>query len=341
MILKYFMLHNYQHELKSIINFKKDFKRNYIRMVGSKFFFKNYLFIGTNLGIDIIQKFFIKNKFVRKKFILKRRRRRFKRFLVNFFKFIKSTTLDINYIFLNYVSKVFNHGFKLNNNIANRNNNIKPYSFLKNFTEHSNPFFLKLINNLNRIDLSFTYRNKLKFGDNKSYIKSPYINHNPNIKFAGQFYNLNLINSLKIRNIGINTTINFKFRNLQSNENLFKFIQFSNNNQKRIKRADLNVTPKANPKHHKLNLFRNFFNKLNIRFIEPIKDNLTLQNKRLFIISNSTLFLMFIYNFQKKLIHLNKFKFRVKKNIYSFLKPNAFKKSILIKQRRIIMSRFF
>lgn len=60
-----------------------------------------------------------------------------------------------------------------------------------------------------------------------------------------------------------------------------------------------------------------------------------------FIIANVGMFIFSRFNFFKPMVLNLPFKYRFKKQFYSFLQPNFLKKSIFLKKRRIITSRFF
>ena len=60
-----------------------------------------------------------------------------------------------------------------------------------------------------------------------------------------------------------------------------------------------------------------------------------------FMIRNLGMFIISRFNFFKTRTVNKEFKFKFKKNYFSFLKPNFLKKSIMVKKRRIVTTRFF
>ena len=64
-----------------------------------------------------------------------------------------------------------------------------------------------------------------------------------------------------------------------------------------------------------------------------------INSKNCFIFNNG-LFLMFMFSFQSWTQSVLTFKFKWKKKLYSFLKPNEYRKSIFLKKRKSLVSRF-
>jgi len=178
-------------------------------------------------------------------------------------------------------------------------------------------------------------------------------------------FKLRKVCSNKLRNTFSNKKIQNKLT-LKPNHSFFKQINFINGfrcNKSIICTKFINSKKplKSFKTQTGLRFFkkRNFINKLNLNYFSNNLFNLINTNKGSsfipkdnsiklktrtqlgFIMGSAGLFILNKLNLNNNLLSSKKFKYKYKKEYYSFLYPNQLKKNVMFRKKKIVISRFF
>lgn len=324
-------------------SFKNSLKMNKFLFVGDNFFFKNYFFfkllhprLKTIKRYKFYQKHFTQ-KFISKTFhhpkYFKKKRKNFK----NIYKLIKYSINTNPYylvkLFLNYFRIDGSYRSLVNKRINFRD--IKPYQFLPFFVRHKNPYIHKLL----MIHKRHRYKRNRRFRKIHQYS----------------------YHSKKFKSFDLKTNILLDIKHIEwvSKINIYRYLKKSKVEFKKYSNVTLNslkfgtkkiIKIDHNYRYIKLFFSKNIISNITLELLKYTNNNFNgaklsivpnrIKSKNCFIFNNG-LFLMFAFNFQAHTQGSFKFKYRWKKKLYSFLRPNEYRKSVFLKKRKSLISHFF